>query len=97
MAQPQNNKNWWFCKPCKCKIPDKLAPCPTCGEHKSGVSVVGRRLCAVCMDMEPSVVFLPCRHLALCGGCAPRIADLIRPACPICREPIESRLSVFHV
>lgn len=41
--------------------------------------------CVVCMMKIPSVVFLPCRHLALCRSCA---VDLVSAKCPLCRETI---------
>jgi hypothetical protein len=41
--------------------------------------------CVVCMTKIPSVVFLPCRHMALCRSCA---VDLVQAKCPLCRETI---------
>lgn len=41
--------------------------------------------CVVCMTNIPSVVFLPCRHMALCRSCA---VELVSAKCPLCRETI---------
>jgi len=41
--------------------------------------------CVVCMSNIPSVVFLPCRHMALCRSCA---VELVSAKCPLCRETI---------
>ena len=50
-----------------------------------------RPQCCVCMDALPSVLLLPCKHLALCGACS---ADLERRgdcACPVCRSQVQQR------
>lgn len=47
--------------------------------------------CRVCAVNEMSVVFLPCKHLCCCPGCAAAM-----PTCPICRSKIEHVLRV-HV
>lgn len=43
------------------------------------------RKCACCMDKEKCMFFFPCRHVATCEDCQPRLTD-----CPMCRAPIES-------
>lgn len=43
-----------------------------------------RTKCCVCRDVERQVVLQPCRHLALCGGCARRVTR-----CPLCRRDID--------
>lgn len=45
--------------------------------------------CCVCMAVEKSAVFLPCRHMSCCGNCAHKIVVLTNK-CPICRSTIES-------
>jgi hypothetical protein len=43
-------------------------------------------LCIVCMEAERSVLFVPCRHAAVCAGCAAELDE-----CPICRAPIVTK------
>jgi len=47
-------------------------------------------LCIVCADKEISLVLLPCGHRCVCKTCG-----LILSKCPICRDPIESRVHTF--
>ncbi len=48
--------------------------------------------CVVCLANRKNVVVLPCKHLAVCEECALGIND----ACPVCRTPIEQKLTVFN-
>jgi len=50
-----------------------------------------RHVCCVCIDAPPNTVLMPCRHQHLCQGCAGALSR-----CPICRQPIQSRLEVFR-
>lgn len=43
--------------------------------------------CKICMDKEISVVLLPCKHQALCKGCAFKVKN-----CPLCRATIVDRI-----
>ncbi|EEC20583.1 apoptosis inhibitor IAP, putative [Ixodes scapularis] len=46
--------------------------------------------CAVCLDDEKSVLFLPCQHLVACVNCASAV-----DTCPMCRTPIKSAIRAF--
>ena len=46
--------------------------------------------CAICLSEPKRVLFLPCKHINCCAGCAP---DQVR--CPLCREPIVATTEVF--
>ncbi len=46
--------------------------------------------CVVCLEAAPAVVLLPCKHLCLCAGCAPHLAN-----CPVCRTPAASQMTVY--
>ncbi|KAM0927667.1 hypothetical protein ACQ4PT_002722 [Festuca glaucescens] len=48
-----------------------------------------RILCRICFEWDICIVLLPCRHHVLCEPCSNKCQS-----CPICRVPIESRLSV---
>jgi hypothetical protein len=41
--------------------------------------------CIICLSVLREVLFLPCRHVCLCGNCFKNVAK-----CPICREKIVS-------
>ena len=43
--------------------------------------------CKVCLEAPKQVVLLPCKHRALCSGCATRI-----DSCPICRAKVEDKI-----
>ncbi len=51
-----------------------------------------QRMCVVCQAHEKSVVLLPCRHACVCKNCSnnPQLIN-----CPLCREKIEDRISVY--
>lgn len=51
-----------------------------------------QRLCVICQEVDKSVVLLPCRHLCLCSSCSSH-EDL--KLCPLCREVIAHKISVF--
>jgi hypothetical protein len=44
--------------------------------------------CVVCLCAPPTCVFVPCGHIAACGGCAARLrADA---TCIVCRAPLDA-------
>lgn len=45
------------------------------------------RSCVICMTNTPTYVLRPCRHLALCSTCAPRVRRGRLP-CPVCRARV---------
>ena len=54
---------------------------------KQEKGVAEQRLeCTVCMEVERSVLFLPCQHAATCAGCAAELDE-----CPICRAAIVTK------
>lgn len=51
----------------------------------------GRRdQCVCCMSARKSIVYLPCKHFAMCRRCDDRVDK-----CPICRQVIKDRLNVY--
>jgi len=50
------------------------------------------KLCVICRESPKEVLFMPCRHLCVCKDCGYR-EELER--CPLCREAIAERISVF--
>lgn len=47
--------------------------------------------CVVCLDRAPTVVCMPCKHLALCNQCC----DEELQCCPICRCDVRDKIDVF--
>ena len=47
--------------------------------------------CKVCLDLQVSVLFLPCGHLAVCHVCSPAMET-----CPMCRQPVKGRALVLR-
>lgn len=48
--------------------------------------------CKVCFSKKSSVIFLPCRHVAVCNSCSLWIED----KCPICRSEIKEKISLYY-
>eukprot|EP00741_Cyanophora_paradoxa_P004123 tig00000769_g4004.t2 len=50
--------------------------------------------CAVCSDRGAEVVYLPCRHLCLCGICDGLLSGTSGSGgeCPLCNLPVSSRI-----
>ncbi|WAR09012.1 BIR7B-like protein [Mya arenaria] len=46
--------------------------------------------CKICLDLDASVVFLPCGHMVTCEECAPAMRK-----CPICRSNIRGTVKAF--
>ncbi len=51
--------------------------------------------CVICLDAQPCVVLLPCKHLPLCGSPACTAMLGAPPLCPVCRAPVADTLSIF--
>ncbi|KAJ8025652.1 Baculoviral IAP repeat-containing protein 7-B [Holothuria leucospilota] len=49
-----------------------------------------RSLCKVCLDGDADILFLPCKHLAVCKECTERLE-----LCPMCRSDIDEVIHVF--
>ncbi len=53
-------------------------------------SNVSEEQCLICCDNKKCIVFLPCKHLSLCGKCS---VDLKQ--CPVCRSDINESMRIF--
>lgn len=49
-------------------------------------------LCKICLERKSSVLFLPCKHVAVCGICV----FGIEKDCPICRTPIDETIDLYY-
>jgi rubrerythrin len=49
--------------------------------------------CIVCLDKQPDVLFLRCKHLVCCNGCAETImrGAAAGASCPTCRKPLRAK------
>lgn len=50
------------------------------------------RACAICMERERTLLFMPCNHLCACAECG--LNPTIR-TCPICRTAFNNRMVVY--
>ena len=50
------------------------------------------RLCVICLSEARGVLVLPCRHLCLCLTCSTHTS---LDKCPVCRQEIEDKWSIF--
>jgi len=50
------------------------------------------RACAICLERERNLVFVPCNHLCACTECG--LNPTIR-VCPICRTAFNNRIVVY--
>lgn len=48
--------------------------------------------CKICFSKKASVIFLPCRHVAVCNSCSLWIEE----KCPICRTEIKDKFQLFY-
>uniref|UniRef100_A0A0A8XTM1 RING-type domain-containing protein n=1 Tax=Arundo donax TaxID=35708 RepID=A0A0A8XTM1_ARUDO len=55
-------------------------------------SIQREQECAMCLEEEISVVFLPCGHQVVCAGCNQRHRDGGMTECPSCRSLINRRI-----
>lgn len=51
--------------------------------------------CVVCLSDTKEWLFLPCRHLCCCTGCAQVLSREVVFLCPICRKTVEQQMRVF--
>lgn len=49
-------------------------------------------VCKICLERKSQVIFLPCRHVAVCGSCVFGIDD----KCPICRTEIKEKIQLYY-
>lgn len=49
--------------------------------------------CGVCLENAKTIAFIPCGH-SVCEQCNVLLLNTVAP-CPLCREPIQSRLQLF--
>jgi hypothetical protein len=61
----------------------------------SGSKPQGARECVVCLEEEPRVLLLPCRHMCCCEGCSAALQAAGSKECPMCRAVVEQHISVF--
>jgi Zinc finger, C3HC4 type (RING finger) len=50
--------------------------------------------CSICFEEPKALIFVPCGHYSICGGCN---KNLVRRVCPICRSPIKSIITPDQV
>lgn len=51
--------------------------------------------CLVCCAAPRSVMFLPCKHVAVCAACGAQ--DSVRRRCPWCKQPISRLISGVYI
>lgn len=49
-------------------------------------------MCKICFSNKSSIVFLPCKHVAVCGQCVYGIDN----KCPICRAEIIEKIKLYY-
>ncbi|RYG94958.1 hypothetical protein EON65_56680 [archaeon] len=60
---------------------------------EANLSLVNQqRLCTICMEDDRTVLLMPCRHLCLCSKCS---EQSMLQLCPICRNRIQEKVTVF--
>lgn len=58
-------------------------------------------LCVVCLEVEPNILLIPCKHIKTCNSCvlklqAASIANGLETFnCPVCRAEVNDTMGVF--
>ncbi len=52
------------------------------------------RACVVCLEQQPNVLFLPCKHIKVCSGCHKQRKN---DQCPVCRCEIKSCIDNVYI
>jgi hypothetical protein len=80
----------------------EVAAAGSLGGGDDGPAPASLPACAVCLVAPRDCVLLPCRHVATCGGCTRRMQAEARTAapggvmaCPVCRVPAVSHVTLF--
>jgi E3 ubiquitin-protein ligase MUL1 len=60
--------------------------------EKAKQNLEEEKLCVICRENPKVMLIMPCRHLCVCEECGHRV-ELDR--CPLCRNVIAERFSVF--
>lgn len=48
-------------------------------------------LCKICFSEEKNILFIPCKHVAVCKQCSVPLST-----CPICRSKIENTMRIYN-
>jgi Zinc finger, C3HC4 type (RING finger) len=59
---------------------------------KAESSIDFESLCKICLERKSSVIFMPCRHVAVCGQCSFGVDS----NCPICRTHISEKIHLYY-
>ena len=83
----------------KLKVENKHVAAAAAKAAREREDALGRLACAVCMERDRAVVFIPCAHLACSEECSAKL-ESIGPAvgrnkCPMCKGEIERRVRVY--
>jgi len=60
--------------------------------EKAKQNLEEEKLCVICRCESKEVLIMPCRHLCVCRDCGHRVELTL---CPLCRQVIAERLTVF--
>lgn len=65
-----------------------------CNQFENGADINNsiETKCKICLDRKANIVFLPCKHVAVCSQCVFGINE----KCPICRGIISEKISLFY-
>jgi len=68
------------------------------GDHReqAAAASASASVCSVCLDSEPTCVFVPCGHKCTCRGCADAIMATEQKQCPLCRTASAMAVTVFE-
>ena len=47
--------------------------------------------CSICLDRQPNILYLPCRHITNCNICSRNLQT-----CPLCLQIIDNKMEIFY-
>ena len=62
-------------------------------EYTPPIETYRQDCCVVCLESKPNILYLECKHIAICNSCD-RLKKTERKNCDVCRTEISRRIKI---